>query len=91
MRPSPSESATNFKVGFRKNGNDGTIWEIVANSNGTHRWKRLGKAYFTHDNGGRPFLVYMGKNDAYIYKQPKRENLQDGDEDGDGYPNYYTH
>lgn len=28
------------------------------------------KYYFTHDNGGRPFIVYISSNDVYIYKQP---------------------
>ncbi len=31
------------------------------------------KRYYTHDNGGRPFLIYLGKNDAYVYK--KSENI----------------
>ena len=26
------------------------------------------KKYFIHDNGGRPFLAYVGKTDVYIYK-----------------------
>ena len=28
------------------------------------------KRYYIHDNGGRPYLVYLGKKDAYIYKEP---------------------
>jgi hypothetical protein len=28
------------------------------------------KRYYTHFNGGRPFLVYLGKKDAYIYEKP---------------------
>lgn len=28
------------------------------------------KYYYIHDNGGRPFLVYISNNDIYIYKNP---------------------
>lgn len=30
------------------------------------------KSYFTHDNGGRPFLVYVSKKDVQIYKEDKK-------------------
>lgn len=40
-RPSPSESATKFKVGHKKRGNDGNMWEIIQTKNKTKRWKRL--------------------------------------------------
>jgi hypothetical protein len=29
------------------------------------------KRYYTHNNGGRPYLVYLGKNDAFIYEKPE--------------------
>ena len=38
-RPSPSESATIFEVGIKKRGNDGNIWIITQDKNGTKRWK----------------------------------------------------
>ena len=38
-RPSPSESATLFKIGTKKKGNDGNIYIIVTNKNGVKRWK----------------------------------------------------
>ena len=38
-RPSPSESATLYKVGTKKTGNDGNTWIIVENKNGVKRWK----------------------------------------------------
>jgi hypothetical protein len=38
IRPSPSESATDFKKGFMLKGNDGKIWIIAVSSNGTNRW-----------------------------------------------------
>jgi MoxR-like ATPase/ribosomal protein S20 len=37
-RPSPSDSATAFPVGHKRKGNDGRIWKVTVNSNGTHRW-----------------------------------------------------
>ena len=39
-RPSPSESATKFKVGTKKKGNDGNMWIIVENKNGVRRWNK---------------------------------------------------
>ena len=39
-RPSPSESATKFKVGRKKKGNDGNMWIIVENKNGVKRWSK---------------------------------------------------
>ena len=40
-RPSPSESATQFKVGTKKKGNDGNMWIIVENKNGVKRWSKI--------------------------------------------------
>jgi len=40
-RPSPSESATQFKVGTKKKGNDGNMWIIVENKNGVKRWSKV--------------------------------------------------
>jgi len=39
IRPSPSESATLYKVGAKKTGNDGNKWIIAENTNGVKRWK----------------------------------------------------
>lgn len=39
-RPSPSESATHFKVGTKKKGNDGQVWKVIKASNGSQRWQR---------------------------------------------------
>jgi hypothetical protein len=36
---SPSESATLYKVGAKKTGNDGNKWIIAENTNGVKRWK----------------------------------------------------
>lgn len=40
-RPSPTQSATLFKKGERKIGNDGNMWEIIVDKNGRHRWKKV--------------------------------------------------
>ena len=40
-RPSPSQSATLFKVGTKKKGNDGNIWIIKKNKNGVNRWSKV--------------------------------------------------
>ena len=38
-RPSPSQSATLYKVGTIKKGNDGNLWVIAENKNMVKRWK----------------------------------------------------
>ena len=43
-RPSPSQSAAATKVGTRKRGNDGFMWEVKRNKNGVHRWARDSKS-----------------------------------------------
>ena len=43
-RPSPSQSAAATKVGVRKRGNDGFMWEVKSNKNGVHRWVRDSKS-----------------------------------------------
>jgi hypothetical protein len=40
-RPSPSESAMLFDVGTEMEGNDGNMWKIVVNVNGTKRWQKV--------------------------------------------------
>jgi len=40
-RPSPSESATQFKEGTKKKGNDGNMYIIAVNKNGVKRWKKV--------------------------------------------------
>ena len=43
LRKGPSESATKFKVGTIKKGNDNNMWKIVANKRGIQRWVKLNK------------------------------------------------
>lgn len=39
IRPSPTESATIYKTGTKRKGNDGNTWIVVENINGVKRWK----------------------------------------------------
>ena len=41
LRPSPTESATTFKVGDKKKGNDGNMYVIIKDKNGVKRWKKI--------------------------------------------------
>ena len=41
IRKAPSKSATLFKNGTVKRGNDGNKWVIVTTSNGIRRWKKV--------------------------------------------------
>lgn len=51
VRPSPSISATVYPRGYKAMGNDGNMWEIIVDSRGTHRWKKLsGQVYQTVSN-----------------------------------------
>ena len=40
-RKGPSSSATKSSVGTKKKGNDGNMWKIVKNKNGTKRWLKM--------------------------------------------------
>ena len=41
LRKGPSESATKFKVGTIKKGNDNNMWKIVVNKKGIQRWQKI--------------------------------------------------
>ena len=49
-RKAPSKSATLFKNGTIKQGNDGNKWVIVTTSNGIRRWKKVHGANATMKN-----------------------------------------
>jgi hypothetical protein len=40
-RKAPSQSATLFKKGTTKKGNDGNQWVIVADARGVQRWQKV--------------------------------------------------
>ncbi len=56
-RPSPSESATLFKIGTIKKGNDNNMWIIAENKNGVKHWKK-------HTNTKESFTKI--KNDVIV-------------------------
>jgi hypothetical protein len=41
LRKGPSESATKFKIGTIKKGNDNNMWKIVVNKKGIQRWQKI--------------------------------------------------
>lgn len=45
-RPSPSDSATKFKEGTKKKGNDGNMYIVVVNKNSVKRWVKIKKNNF---------------------------------------------
>ena len=49
-RPSPSKSATLFKKGDKKKGNDGNLYIITINKNGVKKWKKIIKRSKSHKN-----------------------------------------
>jgi hypothetical protein len=49
-RKSPTESATLYKIGTKKKGNDGNIWITIELSNGVKRWKLFKKSANTISN-----------------------------------------
>ena len=87
-RQAPSESATLFREGAIKQGNDGNMWIIVKTASGVHRWSRIikkdqinTKSYLILDNGGHPFLVYVKKDNSSVsvYKRDPNLNIDDND------------
>ena len=45
VRKGPASSATKFSVGTKKKGNDGNMWKIVENKNGTKRWLKISNKF----------------------------------------------
>ena len=68
-RKAPSQSATLFKKGTTKKGNDGNRWTIVTNARGVQRWQKVqaqgqgAKAKAKTRRVGR--VVELGTGDAY--------------------------
>jgi hypothetical protein len=63
-RKAPSESATLFKKGTIKKGNDGNRWVIVTNTRGVQRWQKVqGEKAKTRRMGRR--VVELGTGNAY--------------------------
>ena len=74
-RPSPSESATKYNLGFTKRGNDGNLWIIVEDKNGINRWKKMtiDKKY---KSGKKPgFLSTLESYDVKHITEKKFKNI----------------
>lgn len=86
VRPSPSVSATAYPVGYKLEGNDGHMWEITADKNGVHRWKKI--KYDAAANGietkaANGFSMMNSRlRDVFDYKQVVAEEI-DANQDGD--------
>lgn len=65
-RKSPTESATLYKIGTIKKGNDGNMWIIVENKNKVKRWKlhKKIKSQTLYDMYNMPRLEITNKNIA---------------------------
>ena len=48
-RKAPSKSATLFKSGTVKKGNDGNKWVIVTHKRGIHRWQKMQNLERSHN------------------------------------------
>jgi hypothetical protein len=68
-RKAPTESATLFKKGTTKKGNDGNRWTIVTNARGVQRWQKVQGAKAKTRRVGRVGrvgrVVELGTGDAY--------------------------
>jgi hypothetical protein len=62
-RKAPSQSATLFKKGTTKKGNDGNRWVIVADARGVQRWRKVQGAKTKTRRVGR--IIELGTGDAY--------------------------
>lgn len=72
-RPSPSSSATLFKVGTKKIGNDGKKWEVCTISNGTHRWKQIADKKILKATGAKKKKAVVSKKKSTNVKKTTRK------------------
>jgi hypothetical protein len=72
-RPSPRQSAAATEPGVIRRGGDGTRWIVKETAGGVRRWVRLpqleGRVYRTHDNGGSPYQVVVGRDRVTVYER----------------------
>jgi hypothetical protein len=64
-RKAPPESATLFKKGTTKKGNDGNRWVIVTNARGVQRWQKVQGAKVKAKTRRVGRIVELGTGDAY--------------------------
>tara|TARA_Y100000389_G_scaffold195835_1_gene227839 strand:+ start:573 stop:1472 length:900 start_codon:yes stop_codon:yes gene_type:complete len=93
-RPSPSISATKFKVGTVKQGNDNHQWIVTQNKNGVKRWvkhnddprgknKQLEKMWKSLSDGKSVIFIYNDGTHKVIKTEKPHDNhiIQKGNED----------
>lgn len=68
-RPSPPQSATLFNKGTKKKGNDGNMYIIETNKNGTKKWKK-----YIKENHNRPSPA----KSATVFKEGTKKKGNDG-------------
>jgi hypothetical protein len=68
-------------IGKERKGKDGNKWIVSETKSGIKRWIKLKenkkisrKYYFIHENGARPFVVFINKNKVEVYKKSKEIN-----------------
>lgn len=69
-RQSPEQSATLYKIGTKKKGNDGNIWIVVENKNGVKRWKLHRKPTIVKSTTVEPTTVTSATIKSTSIKQP---------------------
>jgi len=76
IRKSPTQSATLYKVGTKKKGNDGNTWIIVENKNNVKRWQLYKKITEKKENIIKP-TVDVPKIKETSYKMISAIDLYD--------------
>jgi hypothetical protein len=78
-RPSPSESATKFKVDTKKKGNDCNMWIIVENKNGVKRWSKISDTKKINDTCNTTIIIKSKKINKTIIKKGCFEIIKSND------------
>ena len=70
-RKGPSSSATKSSVGTKKKGNDGNMWKIVKNKNGTKRWLKMSSVTLKNKTKHAQHVNDVDDNDIIRNKNKK--------------------
>ncbi len=82
VRQSPTESATLYKKGIKKKGNDGKMWKIIETSNGVKRWSRVTVKERTLKKGEHQLIISTHMTKSGITKVIKMLNKNGFDGNG---------
>jgi|TARA_B110000305_G_C19130320_1_gene488599 ribosomal protein L24E len=74
IRKGPVSSAGKFSIGTRKKGNDGNMWKIVENKNGTKRWLKISSVKSVTKKSKRILKLEKDPNSVWG-KNKKLENF----------------